>query len=271
MTTPLPHRLGLAQRAGRERRLKHLADEQPAPLRTETRRGSFFVPDDTARPTSTPISLTPLGAYLRLREGAAASFLLESVEKGRLGRAASSARARGSSRSRRPSSAVAAGRPVVGYLGYDHVAVLEPTVPLPDGGRRTSPRAGSSSPTRSSASTTRRASAEVLAGDRDEIAALLARPVDDAERRRPVAARRDARASRAARPVRGGGASRRRSTDPRGRRVPDRPLPARRAARPRSSPVGALPRAAPRQPLAVPLPPGARRTSRSSAPRPRRS
>ena len=30
--------------------------------------------------------LTPLGAYLRLREGAAASFLLESVEQGRLGR-----------------------------------------------------------------------------------------------------------------------------------------------------------------------------------------
>ena len=30
--------------------------------------------------------LTPLGAYLRLREAAAASFLLESVEHGRLGR-----------------------------------------------------------------------------------------------------------------------------------------------------------------------------------------
>ena len=30
--------------------------------------------------------LTPLGAYLRLRDGAAASFLLESVEHGRLGR-----------------------------------------------------------------------------------------------------------------------------------------------------------------------------------------
>ena len=29
---------------------------------------------------------------------------------------------------------VAAGRPVVGYLGYDHVAVLEPTVPLPEPG-----------------------------------------------------------------------------------------------------------------------------------------
>src|SRR5207244_289456 len=30
--------------------------------------------------------LTPLGAYLRLREGAPAAFLLESVERGRLGR-----------------------------------------------------------------------------------------------------------------------------------------------------------------------------------------
>jgi anthranilate/para-aminobenzoate synthase component I len=30
--------------------------------------------------------LTPLGAYLRLRDGGRASFLLESVEKGRLGR-----------------------------------------------------------------------------------------------------------------------------------------------------------------------------------------
>ena len=30
--------------------------------------------------------LTPLGAYLRLRQAGCASFLLESVEKGRLGR-----------------------------------------------------------------------------------------------------------------------------------------------------------------------------------------
>ena len=34
----------------------------------------------------TPISLTPLGAYLRLRRGREAIFLLESVEHGRLGR-----------------------------------------------------------------------------------------------------------------------------------------------------------------------------------------
>ena len=30
--------------------------------------------------------ITPLGAYLRLREASRASFLLESVERGRLGR-----------------------------------------------------------------------------------------------------------------------------------------------------------------------------------------
>src|SRR5262245_6846179 len=75
--------------------------------------------------------VTPLGAYLRLRPEDGAAFLLESVEHGRLGR----------------HSFVGHGtlivgcdeaetldEPVVGYLGYDHVAKLEPTVPLPDGG-----------------------------------------------------------------------------------------------------------------------------------------
>jgi anthranilate synthase component 1 len=75
--------------------------------------------------------VTPLAAYLRLREGARASFLLESVDQGRLGR----------------HSFVGCGNqlvsfeqaereeaPVVGYLGYDHIARLEPTVSLPDDG-----------------------------------------------------------------------------------------------------------------------------------------
>src|SRR5919198_223684 len=58
--------------------------------------------------------LTPLGAYLGLRGrfsfvGCGARLCtLEEAE--------------------------AAGEPVVGYLGYDHVARLEPTVPLPDEG-----------------------------------------------------------------------------------------------------------------------------------------
>ena len=78
--------------------------------------------------------ITPLGAYLRLRAGARAGFLLESVEKGRLGRhslVGSGARLVDFGGAERE---VAAGQPVVGYLGYDHVAVLEPTVPLPEAG-----------------------------------------------------------------------------------------------------------------------------------------
>jgi len=75
--------------------------------------------------------LTPLGAYLRLREGAAASFLLESVEQGRLGRHSFIG-----SGSRLVTFEEAEGLDVavVGYLAYDYVAKLEPTVPLPTDG-----------------------------------------------------------------------------------------------------------------------------------------
>jgi anthranilate synthase component 1 len=76
--------------------------------------------------------LTPLGAYLRLREGGRASFLLESVEKGRLGRHSFVG---SGSRLLSFEEAEACGEPVVGYLGYDHAAVLEPRVALPDAGR----------------------------------------------------------------------------------------------------------------------------------------
>src|SRR6266536_1676163 len=76
--------------------------------------------------------LTPLGAYLRLREGGRASFLLESVERGRLGRHSFVGCG---SRLVDFAEAEACGLPVVGYLGYDHVARLEPTVPLPEAGR----------------------------------------------------------------------------------------------------------------------------------------
>jgi anthranilate synthase component 1 len=76
--------------------------------------------------------LTPLGAYLRLREGGAAAFLLESVEHGRLGRHSFVGCG---SQLLTFDEAAAAGEPVVGYLGYDHVARLEPTVPLPEAGR----------------------------------------------------------------------------------------------------------------------------------------
>ena len=63
--------------------------------------------------------LTPLGAYLRLREEGCASFLLESVEKGRLGRHSFVG---AGSRVVNFAEAEACGLPVVGYLAYDHAA-----------------------------------------------------------------------------------------------------------------------------------------------------
>ena len=75
--------------------------------------------------------LTPLGAYLRLRGSGRASFLLESVEHGRLGRYSLVG---AGSRLVDLDEAEALGEPVVGFLGYDYAAKLEPTVPLPDKG-----------------------------------------------------------------------------------------------------------------------------------------
>jgi len=83
---------------------------------------------------ATPIPtdlLTPLGAYLRLREEGAGSFLLESVERGRPGRYSFVG---SGSRLCSLEEAEAGGEPVVGYLAYDYAATLEPTVPLPDEG-----------------------------------------------------------------------------------------------------------------------------------------
>src|SRR3954469_3419690 len=75
--------------------------------------------------------LTPLAAYLRLRAGGRASFLLESVEQGRLGRHSSVGFG---DRIVSFDEADGLDAPVVGSLGYDHVAVLEPTVSLPADG-----------------------------------------------------------------------------------------------------------------------------------------
>ena len=74
--------------------------------------------------------LTPLGAYLRLRERqeTRGAFLLESVERGRLGRYSFVGCG---SRLVSFDEADALGEPVVGYLGYDFVATLEPTVAVP--------------------------------------------------------------------------------------------------------------------------------------------
>jgi anthranilate synthase component 1 len=79
--------------------------------------------------------LTPLGAYLRLRRNkteGTGSFLLESVEHGRLGRHSFVG---AGSQLVGLTEAEALEVPLVGYLGYDHAAVLEPTVLLPGAGR----------------------------------------------------------------------------------------------------------------------------------------
>jgi anthranilate synthase component 1 len=73
--------------------------------------------------------VTPLGAYLRLRREGRAAFLLESVERGRLGRHSFVGCG---SHLCYLAEAEACGEPVVGYLAYDYAARLEPTVPLPD-------------------------------------------------------------------------------------------------------------------------------------------
>jgi len=75
--------------------------------------------------------LTPLGAYLRLRANGRGSFLLESVEQGRLGRHSFVG---AGSRLVYLNEAEALGLPVVGYVGYEHAAKLEPTVPVPADG-----------------------------------------------------------------------------------------------------------------------------------------
>ena len=75
---------------------------------------------------------TPLGAYLRLRSDEGGSFLLESVERGLLGRnsfVGCGARLVSIDEVER------LGLPAVGYLAYDYAATLEPTVPLPADGR----------------------------------------------------------------------------------------------------------------------------------------
>jgi anthranilate synthase component I len=75
--------------------------------------------------------VTPLGAYLRLRPEEGAAFLLESVEHGRLGRHSFVGHG---TRLVGFEEAEGLGEPVVGYLGYDFAAKLEPTVSLPDVG-----------------------------------------------------------------------------------------------------------------------------------------
>jgi anthranilate synthase component 1 len=123
----------------------------------------------TETATITTDLLTPLGAYLRLRGMGSASFLLESVERGRLGR---SSWMGSGSRLVTFEEAEALGLAVVGYLAYDHVATLEPTVELPLDGH------GFPDSRLVVAETLVRfdhgaGTAEVLAGDRDEVEGRL--------------------------------------------------------------------------------------------------
>jgi anthranilate synthase component I len=126
--------------------------------------------------------VTPLGAYLRMRDGGAASFLLESVEKGRLGRYSLVGSGARLVSFEEAESEVAAGRPVVGYLGYDHVARLEPTVALPGEGPDL-PESRFVVADRLVRFDHTTSVAEVLAGNRDEIATILdSQPPSDVSR-----------------------------------------------------------------------------------------
>ena len=167
--------------------------------------------------------LTPLGAYLRLREGGSASFLLESVEHGRLGRHSFMG---AGSRVVSFEEAEALGVPVVGYLAYDHAATLEPTVPLPGEGpglpesrfvvADTLVRFDHGSGT-----------AEVLAGDAEGIAALLAGPLPSLPSPGTAAGPTHRFPPQADYET---GVRRIKDLHPRRRRLPGRPLAARRAA-----------------------------------------
>jgi len=117
--------------------------------------------------------VTPLGAYLRLRREGRAAFLLESVERGRLGR---HSLVGSGSHLCYLAEAEACGEPVVGYLGYDYAARLEPTVPLAD------ERTGLPESRFLVADTLLRfdhvlGTADVIRGDPGEVSRLLARPV----------------------------------------------------------------------------------------------
>jgi anthranilate synthase component I len=119
--------------------------------------------------------VTPLGAYVRLRREGRAAFLLESVERGRLGR---HSLVGCGSRLCYLAEAEACGEPVVGYLAYDYAARLEPTVPLPDGGT------GLPESRFLVADVLIRfdhvlGTAQVIRGDADAVSALLAQPVPD--------------------------------------------------------------------------------------------
>ena len=122
--------------------------------------------------------VTPLAAYLRLRETGAAAFLFESVELGRVGRYSFVG---AGSRLVSFEEAERIEAPVVGYLGYDHVAKLEPTVPLPGDGPGL-PESGFVVPETLLRFDHARGIADVLHGDPDRVRRTLERPQPEAPR-----------------------------------------------------------------------------------------
>jgi anthranilate synthase component 1 len=127
----------------------------------------------TVAPDISTDLVTPLGAYVRLRREGRAAFLLESVERGRLGR---HSLVGCGSRLCDLGEAEACGEPVVGYLAYDYAARLEPTVPLPDDGT------GLPESRFLVADVLIRfdhvlGTAQVIRGDADAVSSLLAQPV----------------------------------------------------------------------------------------------
>ena len=207
--------------------------------------------------------ITPLGAYLRLRGGDRAGFLLESVERGRLGR----------------HSFVGSGSRFVDFAEAEALRRAGRRLPRlrPRGDARAHGRAAGRRPRPAREPLRRRRHADPVrprawprGGPR---AATRTRSRRCSKRRsttRRTAAARKGGPHAAPRPVRV--RARRRAGEaphPRRRRVPDRPLAARRAAdaglcrRP-------LPLAPARQSVAVPLPARSWTSSRWSAPRRRR-
>jgi anthranilate synthase component 1 len=125
-------------------------------------------------PPSIPADLvTPLGAYLRLRGATGGSFLLESVERGRLGR---NSFAGWGSRVVSFEEAEALDVPVVGYLSYDFATTLEPTVPRPAAGPDL-PESRFVAVERLVRFDHAAGVAEVLVGDPEDIAARLEGPL----------------------------------------------------------------------------------------------
>lgn len=129
-------------------------------------------PMTTAADIATDL-ITPLGAYLRLRATGAASFLLESVERGRLGRHSFVG---AGSRLVTFAEAEAGHDAVIGYVSYDYVARLEPTVSLPADGPDL-PESRFVVAENLLRFDHALASAEVLCGNADELAELLERPL----------------------------------------------------------------------------------------------